>query len=190
MRTEPSAPKALPIDGGPSFTLSNRIVRALWIVAWVGLASWTPRAFHPWRRTLLRLFGAQMGWQSDVRGSARVWLPSNLEMGNRAVLGPAVRCYNQARIRLGERALVSQNVHLCAGTHDVDDPSFELVAKPIAIGAFAWVAADAFVGPGCVIGEGAVVGARCVAFGTLEEWSIYSGNPARRLRARRRIPNP
>jgi tetrahydrodipicolinate N-succinyltransferase len=56
--------------------------------------------------------------------------------------------------------LVSQGVHLCAGTHDFDTPLFQLVAKPITIGAHAWVAAEAFVGPGTRVGEGAVVGHR------------------------------
>ena len=143
---------------------------------------------HPWRRFLLRLFGAKIGRMSDVRGSSRVWLPANLRMGDNALIGPGVSCYNQAAIHLGDWALVSQNVHLCAGTHDIDDPDFPLIAKPIEIGAFAWVAADAFVGPGCIIGEGAVVGGASVVFGKLDDWMVYVGNPARRLRARKRIP--
>jgi putative colanic acid biosynthesis acetyltransferase WcaF len=143
---------------------------------------------HPWRRFLLRLFGAKMGRRSDVRGTSRVWLPANLELGDNALIAPEVRCYNQAPISLGDWALVSQGAHLCAGTHDIDDPGFPLIARPIRIGAFAWVAADAFVGPGCIIGEGAVVGGASVAFGRLEDWMVYVGNPARRLRARQHIP--
>lgn len=125
-----------------------------------------------------------MGQRSDVRGSSRVWLPSNLTMADHALIGPKVNCYNQAMIKLGEHALVSQGTYLCAGTHDVDDPQFTLVAKPISIGDFAWLAADAFVGPGCTIGEGAVLGARAVAFGRLDAWTIYIGNPAKAVRKR------
>lgn len=127
---------------------------------------------------LLRLFGARMGIRSDVRGSARVWLPANLHMADHALIGPEVSCYNQALISVGERALISQGAHLCAGTHNIDDPHFPLVTKPIHIGAHAWVAAEAFVGPGTTIGEGCVLGARAVAFGTLTPWTVYSGNPA------------
>ena len=174
-----------PQDGGPSFELRNRLVRLLWGVVWLLLASWTPAPLHPWRRALLRLFGARMGHRADVRGSSRVWLPSHLVMADHALIGPNVTCYNQAPITLGERALVSQGAHLCAGTHDIDRADFPLVAKPIVIGAHAWVAAEAFVGPGAVIGEGCVLGARAVAFGRLEAWSVYAGNPARRVRERR-----
>jgi putative colanic acid biosynthesis acetyltransferase WcaF len=41
------------------------------------------------------------------------------------------------------------------------------------------------VGPGVSIGEGAVLGAGAVCFRDLEPWTVYVGNPCRRLRARR-----
>lgn len=174
-----------PQDGGPSFDFRNRILRLLWIVTWWLFASWTPAPMHCWRRFLLCLFGAKMGYRSDVRGSARVWLPSNLMMADHALIGPNVNCYNQALIQIGERTLISQGAHLCAGTHDIDDPQFTLISKPIVIGDFAWVAADTFVGPGCLIEEGAILGARGVAFGRLSAWTVYAGNPARPIRKRK-----
>jgi putative colanic acid biosynthesis acetyltransferase WcaF len=126
-----------------------------------------------------------MGQRSDVRGSARVWLPSNLCMGARAVIGPRVNCYNQATITLGSDALISQGAYLCAGSHDVDDPHFQLITRPITIGSGAWIAAEAFLGPGASVGDGAVLGARGVAFGHLEPNLIYRGNPAQPVRERR-----
>jgi putative colanic acid biosynthesis acetyltransferase WcaF len=72
------------------------------------------------------------------------------------------------------------------GSHDIEDPYFQLIAKPIVIGAQAWVAAEAFVGPGVTIGEGAVLGARAVTFTNLDAWTVYVGNPARRLKVRAR----
>jgi putative colanic acid biosynthesis acetyltransferase WcaF len=184
-KTHNSSGQRSPLAGGASFSITNRLLRFFWGITWLFLASWTPAAFHPWRRFLLCLFGASMGHRADVRGSSRVWLPSNLVMFDHALIGPRVNCYNQAMVKLGERALVSQGTQLCAGTHDVDDPEFRLVAKPISIGAFAWIAAEGFVGPGCTIGEGAVLGARGVAFGKLDPWTIYVGNPAKAVRKRK-----
>lgn len=155
------------------------------MVAWWVAASWTPRQLAPWRRMLLRAFGARMAADSDVRASARVWFPPHLEMHERAVIGPGVNVYSMGPIVVGADALVSQGAHLCAGSHDVDTAEFQLVARPIHIGARAWIAAEAFVGPGCRIGEGAVLGARAVAFGELKPWTVYSGNPARPIRQRR-----
>jgi putative colanic acid biosynthesis acetyltransferase WcaF len=180
------ARESAPSEGGPSFSLENRLIRALWIVVWSVGAAWTPRQLAPWRRFLLRLFGARMAPGSDVRASARVWFPAHLEMHARAVISPRVNCYCMGPIVIGEDALVSQGAHLCAGTHDYDSPEFQLKARAIHIGARAWIAAEAFVGPGAHIGEGAVLGARAVAFGQLAPWTVYSGNPARPIRQRRR----
>jgi putative colanic acid biosynthesis acetyltransferase WcaF len=91
-----------------------------------------------------------------------------------------------AKITIGPYSIVSQGVHLCAGTHDINDPSFQLRTKPIEIGARAWIGAEAFVGPGVIVGEGAVLGARAVAFTNLSPWSVYVGNPAQKIRERPR----
>ncbi|WP_247567680.1 putative colanic acid biosynthesis acetyltransferase [Bradyrhizobium sp. 151] len=107
-------------------------------------------------------------------------------MGEHSVIGWDTLCYCQAPITLAEFAIVSQRVHLCAGTHDINDPNFQLVTQPIQIGRHAWVAADAFVGPGVTIGEGAVLGARAVTFKDLKPWSVYIGNPASQLKTRQR----
>jgi len=72
----------------------------------------------------------------------------------------------------------------------VDDPYFQLEAHPITIGANAWVAAEAFVGPGVSLEEGSVLGARGVAFSNIPAWTIFAGNPARFLRKRVSFTNP
>lgn len=181
-----AAGKRSPKEGGATYPLSNRIYRALWMVTWRLAASWTPAAFHPWRRFLLRSFGAKLGPNCDVHGSARVWFPPNLSMGERALLAHGVNCYNLAPITLGDWTIVSQGAHLCTGSHDIDDPDFPLVTAPISIEAHAWVAAEAFVAPGVTIGEGAVLAARSVTARDLTPWTVYAGNPASPRRQRTR----
>ncbi len=83
-------------------------------------------------------------------------------------------------------AIVSQRAHLCTAGHDIDQASFPLTAAPIHIAAYGWVAAEAFVGPGVHIGEGAVLGARSVSFRDLDAWAVYTGNPAKPVRQRRK----
>jgi putative colanic acid biosynthesis acetyltransferase WcaF len=164
---------------------TSRLRRALWNTAWRLLASWTPVPCHGWRRLLLRAFGARMAGRTKVYPSARIWDPRHLVMEADACLGPDVDCYNLATVTVGVGATVSQRSTLCAGTHDIDDPTFPLVTGPISVGANAWIAAEAFVGPGVTIGEGAVLGARGVATKALEPWTVYAGNPVRPLRKRR-----
>ena len=111
-------------------------------------------------------------------------LPGAEGARDRAMLAERVNCYNMAPITLGRAALVSQGAHLCAGTHDIASATFQLTASPITIGAGAWIAAEAFVGPGVEVGEGAVLGARGVAFRSLEAWTVYGGNPAKAIKPR------
>jgi putative colanic acid biosynthesis acetyltransferase WcaF len=173
-----------PLDGGASFSRGNRAFRCLWICTWWLLASWTPPFMGPWRRRLLILFGARIGIRSDVRGSARVWYPPNLTMGDRSILAGKVDCYNQGEIVIGSRTIISQKAYLCASGHEIDREGFQLITRPIRIGDGVWVASGAFVGPGTVVHDGAVVGACAVAFGTLDKDTVYIGNPAVPLRKR------
>lgn len=179
-----SAADASPMTGGASFSLANRLARALWGLAWALLAAWTPPPLHRWRNFILRCFGAKLHPSARVYGSARIWHPANLTMGAHAIMGPRVNCYCQGSIEIGEQAIVSQGAHLCAGTHDISDPDFQLIARPILIERRAWIAAEAFVGPGVTIGEGAVLGARAVLFKDAETWGVYVGNPAQQIKTR------
>jgi putative colanic acid biosynthesis acetyltransferase WcaF len=174
-----------PLEGGPSFSFRHRLFRAFWILCWALLGRWTPPPLHGWRRLLLRAFGAKLAPTARVYGTARVWYPPNLEMGDHAVLGPKSNCYCMDKVTIGAYAVISQDAELCGGTHVPDDPDFQLVTKPIVIGHHAWVAAGAFVHPGVVVGEGALLGARSVATRNLEPWTIYGGSPAKPIRERR-----
>jgi len=169
----------------PNFSFSHRLVRLVWILTWGCLAAWTPPQFGRWRRFLLRLFGARLHPTAQVRGGARIWYPPNLEMEAYSVLAGGVQCYNMAPIVIGENAVVSQRAFLCGGTHDYSKASFPLQVRPIRIGKNAWVASEAFVGPGVTIPDGCVIGARAVVSGVLEPWSVYAGNPAKKVKLRR-----
>ncbi len=179
------AARSRPLEGGPSFTLGNRLLRGLWIVTWLLLARWTPPPLHRWRVFLLRAFGARIGRGARVHASVRVWLPVNLELGAHALIGPGAEIYNQGRITIGERSVISQRAHLCASSHDIDDPHFQLRLRPIAIGERCWIAAEAFVGPGVTMADGAMLAARGALFVDAVPLGVYRGNPAELIKTRR-----
>ncbi len=178
------ARQARPLEGGASFSLGNKLHRVAWGLTWLVLARFTPPPLHFWRRLVLRAYGAKVGAGAMVYGSAKIWLPANLELGANATIGPGARLYNQGRIRIGARSVISQRAHICASTHDVNDPDFQLQLRPIAIGEQCWIAAEAFVGPGVTLADGAVLGARGALFKDAEAGGVYSGNPAVLIRKR------
>lgn len=178
------ASKSKPVEGGATFALSHRLFRLVWQLSWLLLASWTPPPLRGWRRILLQLFGARISSSAGIYGTARIWYPPNLHVGPHAFIGPGANIYCMAETRIEAYALISQGAHLCGGTHDILDPHFQLIARPIVIGERAWIAAEAFVGPGVTVGEGAVLGARGVAMRDLEPWTVYRGNPAEAVKPR------
>ncbi len=178
------ARQARPLEGGASFTLANRLFRVWWMCTWLLLARFTPPPMHRWRRRVLILFGARIGKGARIHGSANIWHPGNLTVGEQALIGPGARLYNQGAIRIGRRTVISQRAHICASSHDISDPHFQLVLRPVTIGDDCWVAAEAFVGPGAVMEDRSVLAARGALFGKAQADGVYSGNPAAFLKPR------
>lgn len=165
-------------------TFQNRLLRAIWHIAWLFLYRPTPRNLHGFRRFLLRLFGANIGTGAHPYPAARIYAPWNLTMGANSCLSDHVDCYCVDKVILGEGALVSQYSYLCTATHDYTKRDFPTLTAPIHIEANAWVAADVFVGPGITIGEGAVIGARSHVAEDVPAWQVFVGSPARFLKDR------
>src|SRR5262245_31468072 len=111
----------------------NKLLRAVWHVVWLLLFRPSPRPLHAWRRFILRVFGARLGRGVKVYGSARIFYPPNLEMGDYSVLGPDVDCYCVDRIQIGENAIVSQYSFLCTATHDYHYTNLPLTTSPIVL---------------------------------------------------------
>jgi putative colanic acid biosynthesis acetyltransferase WcaF len=165
------------------YSRGELVGRVLW-----GMVSpffrFSPRLCWGWRNRLLRAFGARIGNNVQIHPSATIFLPWNLTVGDWSSVGFDALIYNLGPVTIGSRVTVSQRAHLCAGSHDVRDPSMTLLRPPISIGDGAWICADAFVGPGVAVGEGAVVGARAVVVRDVEPLAVMAGNPARKVKSR------
>lgn len=160
--------------------------RWIWALVQATLFRWSPRPFHAWRAWLLSIFGAEIPRIREVVvfPTATVTFPWRLTLEPRAMVGRRVTLYNLDRITLKRGANISQNCHLCAGTHDFNRWSMPLVTAPIVIGENVWLGADVFVGPGVTIGELSVVGARSVVVRDLPPGKICVGQPCRPVKDR------
>ena len=160
--------------------------RFLWAMVQSTVFRLSPRPWHRFRAHLLRLFGADIPEPGKVVvfPTVSVVFPWKLSLSPRSMIGPHVRVYNLAEISLRRGANISQNCHLCAGTHDYTRWSMPLIAKPIVVGENSWLGADIFVGPGVTIGELCVVGARSVVVKDLPARTVCAGNPCRVLKER------
>jgi putative colanic acid biosynthesis acetyltransferase WcaF len=108
-----------------------------------------------------------------------------VEIGERTAIGEDAFIYSLGKVRIGASVTLSYRSHVCAGTHDLNDPTLPLLKPPVVIEDAAWVGTEAFIGPGVTIGAGAIVGARAVVVKNVAPLDVVAGNPARTVSQRR-----
>lgn len=163
----------------------SKFSRLLWEISWGLLARHTPRwCLKKWRVALLRIFGAKVGSECSIHGSAQIWMPGNLALGDRCWVDDDARLYSAAKISMGHDCVISARATLCTASHDISSPVFELITRPVTLGNYVWVASDAIVLPGVSLGDGCVVGAGAVVAHDVEPWTVVAGNPARVVKKR------
>jgi putative colanic acid biosynthesis acetyltransferase WcaF len=166
------------------WTQRELIGRTFWESLGGPLFRMVPRPLWGVRVVLLRSFGARIGRRVHIHPTVRIAVPWNLTIGNDVGIGDRAQLYSLGNITIGDRATISQNAHLCAGSHDHRDPTLPLLKPSITIGFGAWICADAFVGPGVTVETLAVVAARAVAVRDVAANAIVAGNPARQVSVR------
>jgi putative colanic acid biosynthesis acetyltransferase WcaF len=130
------------------------------------------------------VFDAKIHGTPFVHQRARIAIPWNLTLHDRACLGDRANAYSLGEIEIGPRATVAQEVYLSSASHDFNDAAIPLTVAKITIGEDAFIGARAFILPGVRIGARAVVGACSVVTKDVPDNVIAAGNPCRVLRPR------
>lgn len=159
---------------------------ALFVLLWWAVQryifAFIPQPLYGVRRQILRLFGASIGAGVLIRSSVRITYPWRVSIGEYSQVGDYVELYSLGAITIGSNTVVSQKSYLCAGTHDYQDETFPLEARPVKVQSNCWLAADVFVHPGCEIVSGTIVAARSTVCSSIETPGLYGGSPAKFLR--------
>ncbi|HWE04266.1 MAG TPA: hypothetical protein VG326_17810 [Tepidisphaeraceae bacterium] len=166
------------------YSTQEYIRRILWNWTRAILIRPSPRMANRWRRFWARRFGARIDSSSGFKSSTRIFHPWLLTVGRHCTLAEGVTVYNLGPIVIGDHTVLSQDVYLCAGTHDYAKPDLPLLRPAITIGNGVWICAGAFIGPGVKIGDNSIVGARAVVMSDVPSGVIVAGNPARVIKAR------
>ena len=178
----------LPVDHASNqatrkYSSGEQMRRILWSLGrW--LIRLSPRPCFGWRRVVLRLFGARVGAHVNVYPSTHLYMPWNVEIGDWTALGEDVFVYSLGKVSIGKSVTLSYRAHVCAGTHDLNDPTLPLLKPPVTIEDGVWVGTEAFIGPRVRVGRAAVVGARAVVVKDVAPLDVVAGNPARPISRR------
>jgi maltose O-acetyltransferase len=148
----------------------------------VNLASWllgVDRVSARLRRELLRLYGWQIGAATLIDAPSFAY--------GAVVIGAGCYinrdCYfdGETTITLGDRVLVGPGAMFLTGSHQLGSHRQRggaLEARPIQVGAGAWIGARATILPGVHIGDGAVVAAGAVVTADVPPDTLVAGVPA------------
>lgn len=166
------------------WTVNQRFLRVLWEFCWFVFCAWTPKPLNEWRLFWLRVFDCKIEGKPFVHQRARIAIPWNLTLRDRACLGDRANAYSLGEIEIGARATVAQEAYLSAGSHDFAKPEMPLTTAKIDIGEDAFIGARAFLLPGVKIGARAVIGACSVVTRDVPNDVVAAGNPCKVLRPR------
>lgn len=133
---------------------------------------------------LLRWFGANVGKGVVVKPGVNIKYPWNLTIGDHTWIGERVWIDNLDRVTIGKHCCLSQGALLLCGNHHYGKVTFDLMVKPIVLEDGVWLGALSVVTGGVTCYSHSVLAIQSVASQSLEEYFVYRGNPAVKLKER------
>jgi putative colanic acid biosynthesis acetyltransferase WcaF len=142
----------------------------------------------PWpyelKRSILVLFGARVGKGLVIKPRVRIKYPWFLLVGENCWIGESVWIDNMKNVSLGDNVCLSQGAGILTGNHDYSSTDFAFRIDSIVLESGVWICAGAIVCPGVTCRSHSILTVSSVASKTLEEWGVYTGNPATWVRKR------
>ncbi|MDD7986905.1 WcaF family extracellular polysaccharide biosynthesis acetyltransferase [Lentisphaera marina] len=167
------------------YSNKEMVLRILWSYIGTILFRMSFRTMFKWRNLILSLFGAKIGKNVHIYNTASIYFPWNLDIGDYSAIGESTQIYNLGKVTIGQHVTISQNSHLCAGSHDYHTSAMTLTKLPIKIEDNVWVCTDSFIGPNTNIKKNSIIGARSAVFKNVPPNQIWGGNPAKYLKDRK-----
>ena len=133
---------------------------------------------------LLKMFGAKVGKGCNIKPGVNIKYPWKLIIGNYCWIGEGVWIDNLAEVNIEDHVCLSQGAFLLFGNHDFKKISFDLIVKPIHLEHGSWVGAKSIVVPGVRMHSHSILSAGSVLTANADEYSIYQGNPAIKVKER------
>jgi len=162
----------------------NAVMRTLWYIVNAIVFKSAIFPFYGIKNSLLRLFGATVGNEVEIKPNVNINYPWWLTIGNEVWIGEHVWIDSLVPITIGNNVCISQGASLLTGSHNYKKPSFDLITKPVILEDGVWIGAFAIVNAGVTAGSHSVLTTGSVATKNLDSYTVYQGNPAVKARPR------
>ncbi|MFM8303592.1 MAG: acyltransferase [Actinomycetota bacterium] len=108
-------------------------------------------------------------------------------IGTGCLIGRGSGIVAHESIEIGDDVFTGHHVYITDANHGYEDPDVPIgrqfaAPRPVSIGAGSWIGHGAVVLPGSHIGAHVVIGAGAVVTGTIPDYSVAVGAPARVVR--------
>jgi putative colanic acid biosynthesis acetyltransferase WcaF len=145
----------------------------------------------PWpyrfKTFLLRSFGAKVGKRLVIKTLVRIKNPWRLNIGDNCWIGESVWIDNLENVSIGNNVCISQGAMLLTGNHDYTLSNFPYRLGGIIIEDGVWIGAKSVVCPGVICKSHSVLTVNSVASKKMENYMVYSGNPALVVKQRKML---
>src|ERR1035437_6559940 len=162
----------------------NIFKRVLWYYINILIFKSSLFPFYALKNRLLRLFGATIGKEVEIKPCVNIKYPWWLTIGNEVWIGENVWIDCLVPVTIGNNVCISQGVMILTGSHNYKTPSFDLMTGSVVLEDGVWIGAGAIVNQGIIAASHAVLASGSVATKNLEAYTVYQGNPAVKIRVR------
>lgn len=140
---------------------------------------------HLLRKLAFQAAGVRIGKKSYVHMGVRFYLPSGVSIGDGTIIGDHCFLDGRAKLSIGNHVDIASQVLIYNSEHDVNSEGFDPIEESVEIGDYVFIGPRAVILPGVKIGRGAVVAAGAVVTGSVKDFEIVGGVPAKVIGERR-----
>lgn len=151
-------------------------ISLLWILGYI--------PFHIIRNNIFRLCGVKIGRRSTIHIGARMYQPNSILIGTGSIIGDHATLDGRDKLEIGNHVDIASQVMIYNSQHNINDPFFDAVEKPVKINDYVFIGPRAIILPGVTIGKGAIIAAGAVVTKDVAEKSVVAGVPAKEIKKR------
>ena len=140
---------------------------------------------HIIRGLIYQLSGISMGEGSTIHMGAKFYNPRNISIGEDTLVGEGVVLDGRDIIKIGSHVDIATDVMIYNSQHDIENPDFSAITKPVVIEDYVFIGPRAIILPGVTIGQGAVVAAGAVVTKDVSPKHVVGGVPAVKIGERK-----
>ena len=133
---------------------------------------------------ILKAFGCELGQNVMLKPKINIKYPWFLKISDNVWIGENVWIDNLTQVTISSNVCISQGAMLLCGNHNYKKSTFDLMLGEIVLEEGVWIGARSVVCPGVTCKSHSVLTVGSVATSNLEAYSIYQGNPARKVKER------